>query len=230
MKRYQVLSKGSWNAKTTKNHRETLILYLAPSTQNSKGRNLCPKASEGCLASCLFTSGRGAFKSVIDARRRRTEMYLHDTQSFYESIVNDIRKTAQRVETLAVRMNGTSDTKIVDVITRKYEIPKNVVFYDYTKIPQRAGRFVLPSGHTYVVAFSRSESNEPEAIEVLRNGGIVAVVFDKLPTTWHGYKVVDGDERDDLMLDLFPGTVLGLKAKGKAKRDMTGFVVKSIPN
>ena len=45
-----------------------------------------------------------------------------------------------------------------------------------------------------------------------------------LPDTWNGFKVVDGDVRDDLMLDV-SGVVLGLRAKGKAKKDTSGFVI-----
>jgi len=225
MKRYQILSDGSTNSKTAKNNRETLILYMSPSTQNSKGRNLCPKASAGCLAACLYTAGRGAFSNVQAARMKRTEMFLNETDLFYESIADEINRKAKRVDELAVRLNGTSDTKVVDVLVSRHTIAKNVVFYDYTKVLPRAGSFILQSGHMYKVAFSRSEENEHEAIQVLSNGGIVAAVFDKLPDTWYNYPVVDGDERDDLMLDLFPGTVLGLKAKGKAKSDRTGFVI-----
>jgi hypothetical protein len=56
----------------------------------------------------------------------------------------------------------------------------------------------------------------------------VAVVFDHkkpMPKTYLGSRVVDGDEADDLMLNL-EGVVLGLKAKGKAKKDTFGFVVR----
>jgi len=83
----------------------------------------------------------------------------------------------------------------------------------------------LGSGHRYMVTFSRSEDNEEEAIEVLKRGGVVAVVFTELPTRWHGFTVIDGDRRDDLMLDIGNGIVLGLKAKGKARYDKSGFVV-----
>jgi hypothetical protein len=110
-------------------------------------------------------------------------------------------------------------------MTGLYEIARNVVFYDYTKIRQKAGRRVLPSGHRYTVAFSRSESNELEAVEVLRSGGIAAVVFKDMPKTWNGFRVVDGDSRDDLMLDVRGAVVLGLKAKGQARRDKSGFVI-----
>ena len=60
-----LLSKGSTNSKTAKNSIETYILYLAPHTQNSKKINICPKASKGCAAACLFSAGRGKFSNVI---------------------------------------------------------------------------------------------------------------------------------------------------------------------
>jgi hypothetical protein len=142
------------------------------------------------------------------------------------SIAKQINTRAKRVTELAVRLNGTSDTNIVDRLLKRHAIRENVVFYDYTKIRERSVfKDTLPN--RYVVTFSRSEDNEHEALDVLANGGIVAVVFDKLPDTWNGYPVVDGDERDDLMLDIEGGTVLGLKAKGRAKRDQSGFVIKT---
>jgi hypothetical protein len=224
----KILSNGNTNAKTKKNVRETAILYLAPFTQNSLGRNLCPKASPGCIESCLFTSGRGAFQNVQTARINRTELFLSDRHSFLQQIANEINLAASKIkgQQLAVRLNGTSDVKLVEMMTSAHTIADNVVFYDYTKIVQKAGDRTLPSGHRYVVSFSRSETNEKEAVDVLIKGGIVAVVFDELPNEWYGFKVIDGDERDDLMLDCGESIVLGLKAKGRARKDVSGFVVK----
>jgi hypothetical protein len=66
----------------------------------------------------------------------------------------------------------------------------------------------------------------------LQEGGIVAAVFaDTLPDNWKGFVVWDGDKSDDLMLDAAKetskgnGIVLGLKAKGDAKKDQSGFVI-----
>jgi len=219
------LSSGASNAKTSKNKRETLILYMSPAKQNSIGRNLCPKASPGCLVSCLYTAGRGAFSNVQQARTRKAELFIHDTNEFLSAIAREINAVAKKNETIAVRLNGTSDTKIVDMLLAKHEIASNVVFYDYTKIKARAGNRILESGHKYMVTFSRSETNERECIDVLKNHGIVAAVFKKIPEQWYGYKVVDGDERDDLMLDIDGPAVLGLVAKGRARKDTTGFVI-----
>jgi hypothetical protein len=219
------LSEGTSNTKTAKNKRETLILYLAPLNQNSHGVNMCPKASDGCAAACLFTAGRGAMSNVANARRQKTDAFLSDRKAFLSSVALQINRRAKSVKQLAVRLNGTSDVKLVEQMTSLYEIASNVIFYDYTKIKQKAGRRVLSSGHRYVVTFSRSEVNDNEALDVLNAGGIVAVVFDKIPSVWNGFRVVDGDSRDDLMLDVRGAVVLGLKAKGEARYDESGFVV-----
>jgi hypothetical protein len=163
--------------------------------------------------------------SIANARRKKTDAFLKDRKAFLHDVAMQINRRAAKVKQLAVRLNGTSDVKIVEQMTGLYDIASNVVFYDYTKIRQKAGRRVLPSGHRYTVAFSRSESNELEAVEVLRSGGIAAVVFKDMPKTWNGFRVVDGDKRDDLMLDVRGAVVLGLKAKGQARRDKSGFVI-----
>ena len=58
----------------------------------------------------------------------------------------------------------------------------------------------------------------------------VAVVFrDKIPKSYKGYEVIDGDDSDLRFLDKFKswetGGIVGLKAKGPAKKDKSGFVV-----
>ena len=50
------------------------------------------------------------------------------------------------------------------------------------------------------------------------------VFRNELPTHWNGFPVINGDENDLRFLDP-KGVVVGLKAKGKAKTDTTGFVV-----
>lgn len=103
----------------------------------------------------------------------------------------------------------------------------DVQWVDYTKNPRRFAR-KLPAN--YHLTFSRSETNEAQAIELLGRGVNVAVVFagDK-PTTWNGFTVIDGDEHDLRHLDPRGerGFVVGLTPKGrKAKRDTSGFVVR----
>jgi hypothetical protein len=99
----------------------------------------------------------------------------------------------------------------------------SVQFYDYTKSIHRMRQQaigLLPDN--YDLTFSRSEVNAHEVSEVLDEiGGRVAIVFDgPLP-----YDVTEGDDDDLRFLD--PAGIIGLKAKGKAKHDTTGFVVKT---
>jgi hypothetical protein len=52
----------------------------------------------------------------------------------------------------------------------------------------------------------------------------IAAVFKELPEKYIGRPVINGDETDLRFLDP-KGVIVGLKAKGKAKKDTTGFVV-----
>ena len=227
----KILSNGNTNAKTKKNSRPTKILYLHPS--KIEGKDMCPFASDGCRMSCLNTAGRGAMSTVQKARIIRTKKYVLDKEKFMDKIHKEITSFAKYYERrnidVAIRLNGTSDQPLVESLVKSYEMPKNVLFYDYTKNPKKAGRRVFNDGTTYTVTFSRSEKegSDEDSLTVLRNGGMVAIVFDELPKTWHGYYVVDGDKRDDLMLDINEPCIIGLRAKGKAKQDTSGFVVKN---
>ena len=77
-----LLSTGISNAKTVKNNLKTFILYLAPYNQNSKNYNLCPNASKGCAAACLFTAGRGLMSPVLKGRIKKTEYFINDKKAF----------------------------------------------------------------------------------------------------------------------------------------------------
>ena len=61
---------------------------------------------------------------------------------------------------------------------------------------------------------------------MIAKGINVAVVFRnaELPKTWLGIKVINGDKHDLRFKDT-KGCIVGLKAKGKAKKDKSGFVV-----
>lgn len=224
-----LLSKGNTNAKTIKNILETHILYLAPANQ-LEGFNLCPFASEGCKSSCLYTAGRGAFNNVQTARLNKTKMWAFDRSNFYIQLVNEIFKLSyiavKQDKTIAIRLNGTSDIDHIE-LSKKYTgidllTLSNVIFYDYTKNHNHIKKYLNTS---YKLTFSRSEINEEKVLDVLNMGGNVAVVFkDKLPEEWNGFRVINGDETDLRYFDPI-NVVVGLIAKGKAKKDTSGFVV-----
>jgi len=240
----------SADAKTVKGEKQgylTGILYLAPHTIAGIG-NLCPDASEGCKAACLYSAGRGAFNSVQAARIAKTKRFKADRAGFMAELAKDIaalvRKAKRSGLVPVVRLNGTSDLPWENIGPVNYDRDggrfqvanimaafPDVQFYDYTKSARRAIAHAfgdMPAN--YHLTFSRSECNDRDALNVLARGGNVAVVFstrkgDWLPATWRGHEVINGDESDLRFLDARGGFVVGLYAKGKARRDRSGFVV-----
>lgn len=212
------------NYKTTKGEKLgvlTGILYLAPA--KISGYEVCPRRSVGCTAACLFTAGMGAFSTVQQARINKTKWYFENRETFLEQLRKDIKALEKKANKLgmkpAVRLNGTSDldwtlTKIVQEFS-------HIQFYDYTKVLKRLKKDIPTNYH---ITFSRSESNEKEAEEALKLGFNVAVVFKQQPKKWKGYPVTSGDETDVRFEDP-KSYVIGLTAKGKARRDLSGFVV-----
>ena len=53
---------------------------------------------------------------------------------------------------------------------------------------------------------------------------MAAVFANELPKTYNNKKVIDGDKSDLQMLN-YSNVILGLKAKGEAKKDKTGFTI-----
>jgi hypothetical protein len=230
----KVLTPAAANAKTAKNDTVnylTAILHFAPASLS--GNNVCGAASEGCKSACLNTAGRGQFTSTQIARIKKTKRFFEDNTNFMNDLVKDIkamqRKAIRENKKVVVRLNGTSDldwNRIQVNGTTIIEMFPDVQFYDYTKFPTRMVKFIgksLPSN--YHLTFSMSECNSVIANKILELGGNVAVVFRKeLPETYLGYKVISGDNTDLRFNDQGNGVVIGLTAKGKAKKDQTGFV------
>lgn len=228
----KLLSNGATNTKTAKNDIKTFILYLAPHTQNSKGIDLCPKRSKGCTIACLFSAGRGKFTNVQNARTQKANYFVEYKKEFLIHLAKEINtkvKTARRKgEKIAFRLNGTSDLDFVYLLKKhaNFDIldTKDVaVYYDYTPNIHRALRY--KNHPLYTVTFSRKEDNGKETQAALENNINTAVVFDKLPKTWNGKKVIDGD-KSDLEMIKHKNVILGLLAKGEAKKDTSNFVVK----
>lgn len=211
----------------------SFILHLAPA--NLSGYEVCAKRTAGCTAACLNTAGRGGmFKrgestNVIQkARIRKTKMFFEARQEFMNALVVDIHRAKAQAKRLGLtpvfRLNGTSD-----LAWEKYEVVNgmnifqlfpDVQFYDYTKI---LGRKVshIPNYH---LTFSNADGNLNDVLRA-KDTMNVAVVFSKqLPETYMGKRVINGDETDLRFLDE-KNVIVGLKAKGRAKKDTSGFVV-----
>ena len=217
------------NAKTIKGQKlkvMTAILYLAPA--KSSGFNTCPMASKGCAASCLNTAGRGQMNSVQLGRINKTKWYFLERESFLIQLKKEIRSHINRCKikgfTPAIRLNGTSD--ISWERHNLFNEFKEVQFYDYSKIYKRAIKWADKKyPKNYHLTYSLNEDNKKEAMQVLKRGGNVSVVFrnKKLPKRFKGFKVINADYSDVRFKD--PKNVIaGLYAKGKARYDDTGFV------
>lgn len=213
----------------------TGVLYLAP--VELSGYQTCPKATEGCKAACLNTAGRGIYNKVQQARINKTKRFFEDRQNFMVDLYNDIialiRKAEREGLIPVMRLNGTSDLawekfsfEIDNLKFRNlFEAFPNIQWYDYTKILNRKSALSIKNYH---LTFSLSENNDLEALEALDNGMNVAVVVNikrnvEKPKTFSGRDAVDGDESDTRFID-GKGKFILLTAKGKARRDASGFV------
>ena len=220
------------NAKTIKGDKAseylTAIMYLSPHKQNSKGVNLCPKASDGCASACLYTSGRGKFSNVQTARQAKSEWFIEDRPSFLIQLHKEILRHSFNARLAgkkpAIRLNGTSD-----ILWERYvdtSLYPEIQFYDYTKwTPEE--RYIAMLSDNYHLTFSRAEDTKDREVKTMMLKGNVAVVFNSsmaLPTSFLGFPVFNGDKTDLRFLDP-KGHVIGLVAKGDAKKDTSGFVI-----
>jgi len=225
------------NAKTVKGQKfgfMTGILYLAPF--NLSGYQVCAMAEKAkCHEPCLNKAGRGAFDSTQAARIRKTRWFFERRESFMQALVASIRALIRKAErenfTPLVRLNGTSDIRWEDIKIDKqgrniFELFPTIQFYDYTKIPNRKN---IPANYDLTFSYSGVVSFAPYVRKAVSNGERLAVVFDKkenFPEVFLGLPVVSGDDSDVRHLDK-RGAVVALFAKGKAKKDMSGFVVRA---
>jgi hypothetical protein len=230
---------GTASPKTIKGEKYgylTGIVYLTPADKSGLG-NLCAWAGK-CKTPCLDTAGRGAMSNVQKGRLRKTSLFFKDQKSFMINLVLDIRALEQKAKKIGMipvcRPNGTSDSAfhriaVGDSGKTLMVLFPSVQFYDYTKsIKKSLDNAKGLHAKNYHVTFSRdSEQNEEDCVLALKNKANVAVVFRtaNFPTTWKGFPTVDGDDSDLRFLDPKGGYVIALKAKGKAKKDNSGFVI-----
>ena len=220
----------------------TYILHLAPASES--GYNTCPKATDGCKAGCLNKAGRGGmFKkgestnTIQKARIRKTIAFFENRDQFMLDLVKDIQLAIKQSEKKGlipvIRLNGTSDLSF-----EKYLVPGTMMnifqyfpmiqFYDYTKVLGRKVKGIA----NYHLTFSAADGNDTDVNRAIFDGYNIAVVFgvkktEALPAEYLDLPVVNGDESDLRFLDP-KGVVVGLYAKGPAKKDTTGFTKRPV--
>ena len=228
------------NAKTIKGQQYgymTGVLYLAPF--NLSGYQVCAMAHIAkCHEPCLNSAGRGAFNSVQQARIRKTKLFFEDRPAFFALLIPSIRSLIRKAHAAGLiplcRPNGTSDIKWENIsFTYEGVYYENIFamfpdlqFYDYTKIPNRANAERIPN-YDLTFSYSGVPAFKPYVQRATKQGYRIAVVFrnrEDIPAEFLGTTCVDGDD-SDLRHEDPHGVVVALYAKGKAKRDTSGFVV-----
>ena len=244
MSKYNLIGVGS-NAKTIKGDGSeyiTGILYMTPWKVSVNGKlfNSCAMAEQAsCIDGCLHTSGRAGIiktgettNTILAARERKAQLFYTDRDAFMALLFKDVAKLiAECAKTGAqpcIRLNGTTDIRweliLVDGKNIFEHFPQ-VQWYDYTKIANRKVSHIK----NYHLTWSYSKANAAYAKMfdiAIEQGMNVAVVFrNKVkPAAFNGLPVIDGDKDDLRFLDP-QGVIVGLYAKGKAKKDTSGFVV-----
>lgn len=223
---------GTASAKTIKGQKLnflTAILYLKPD------HHICAMAKlAGCLIPCLQSAGRGAFNTIQRQRLAKTDYFKEHQTAFMLSMCADIwsmhRKALRMGFTLLVRPNGTSDIPWENIVVidgkNIFQLFPDVQFYDYTKHPSRNLQGKTSGNYDLTYSYSGITPIQITHKGLLNpNNSRVAVVFknrEDIPATFRGWNVIDGDNTDVRHIE--PRTVVvGLYAKGKAKRDISGF-------
>ena len=212
----------------------SFILHLAPA--DLSGHNTCPKATAGCKSACLNTAGRGGMfrkgentNTIQKARIRKTQYFYDNRMDFMLDLKQDIEKGINLAAKLGLtpvfRLTGTSDLswEKYDMLPglNVFECFPTVQFYDYTKVLGRKVKGI----ENYFLIFSKADGNDSDVAEAIMQGMNVAAVFDAVPADYMGRPVINADEHDLRFLDA-KGVIAGLKAKGRAKKDYSGFVIR----
>ena len=167
------------------------------------------------------------------ARIRKTREWLERPAEFIAAIKRDITTLIKDATAKgfipAVRLNGTSDIEWEKQgIMQQFP---DVQFYDYTKWPANR-RWDLPPNYHLTYSWSEKKGSDVQAMAWKLRGFNTAMVFQGpgLPQMWRltpdsePIPVLDGDLSDLRFTDP-KGCIVGLKTKGKARKDDgDGFV------
>lgn len=232
----------------------TAILHLSPAMVSGRNTcpHASAGCRDACL-NTAGRGGIGldadGLNTIQAARIRRTRFFHRDRAAFMAALVSEIErheKSAKRHGLKpAVRLNGTSDLPWERFAVERNGRPfanvfaafPRITFYDYTKWPLRL-RPLVSAIPNYSLTYSLSEKSDADshAYDYLAAGFGVAAVFDTgksadLPARYRIVKggafvdapVIDGDATDLRFTDP-PSRIVGLRAKGRGKRDTSGFV------
>jgi len=208
-------------AKGVKLKINTAILYMQPADKVST-KTLCAGADLfGCKSDCLISSGQLGMTQAQKAVTKRTLCYLLERDRFFKVLRGEICvHDANHGDTLAVRLNGTTDIDFNNFISY---FP-SIRFYDYTKVFSRVKKNTLKN---YDLTFSGSANNDKTMTMTARaiKGGFKTVLAVNTAEAKGEYKVpekldliplINMDDTDARFLDP-AGSVGVLKRKGSNK-------------
>ena len=184
--------------------------------------------------------------AIQRARIKRTRLWAEDRPAFFAQLIKEItafEKRAKRKGLIpVVRLNGTSDIQwermhvqanlAVFVNSTIFDLFPHIQFYDYTKIPKRFDR-ELPANYHLALSYSEASPRYAEMCWKAHNDHNASLVFVTSKArydrtlTMHAAdtQVIDGDAHDLRFTDP-AGALVYLKAKGRARKDTSGFVLK----
>jgi hypothetical protein len=202
-------------------------LSLAPARES--GINVCTHSTPGCRKGCLATAGKGGLASAQYARLVKTRFLYEEPLAFASMWMHEVAALYKRMgPELWVRPNVLSEIRFEHLLPRMFRNAPAAQFYDYVKDWSRAFEH---THHNYTVALSVSENTTDAAIVNAASQGMnLAIVFrtgrhHELPREYLGLRVIDADKSDRwLVTHKGEGVVGGLRAKGRAIHDTSGFV------
>ena len=184
--------------------------------------------------------------AVQRCRIARTLLWANERDTFWITLRKEINAAIKKAEraglTPCVRLNGTTDIQWEKftpyypngVAHTIFEMFPDVQFYDYTKIGKRF-KGTLPDNYHLTLSFSAASARYAQmCFQTVKYSGcnLAVVVRDKATKqtmldngTWMGYETVDGDLSDLRFTDKGKRLAVLLTAKGRARKDDSGFVI-----
>jgi hypothetical protein len=226
------------NAKIEKTNTVTGENYLYAEMSLMPNHRICGGSkAAGCMDACLRNAGRGVFPNVRQARERKSEWFMSHPTGFKAQLVDELesllKKAQKQGKTLRVRLNCLSDIswELQPCLRNGMAfkgIPQafpEIQFYDYTKLANRLGK--TPANYHLTFSYSGVPTYKNQVKVAQGTDANIAVVFHgkELPVTFMSRTVIDGDLHD-ARIDDPKGVIVGLRAKGTARKDTSGFVVR----
>ena len=240
------------NMKTEKSSGEGVLtkgLTLAPHTTSGlHGFDSCPKASSECKKGCLGLTAGGNRQypdAALSSKVIRTHFIAkhpeHAARLLDNEIGNHVKNATKKGMKAGVRLNVTSDISWEHHAPQLFDRHPNAQFYDYSKLHNRVGHPNLPKNYHLTLSHTgtgHAESNDKAAVDTLKKGHVVAMVYHrgkKIPHPTHvedvktgqRYPIVNGD-KDDNTFDRHES--IGRTGGKKGHGVVSGLQLKGIKN